>query len=106
MKCSKIIKGFDNVNAEDYITFDRSNISRRHTFKITGKKFTSNEAKHFFFNRIVNVWNSLPANVVDSKTITIQSATKILSVNVVNFEQVLSMYLTNEMSIRKTPLVA
>ena len=56
----KIIKGFDNINAEDYITFDRS---------ITGKRFTSNEAKHFFFNRIVNVWNSLPANVVDSKTI-------------------------------------
>ena len=67
----KIIKGFDNINTEDYITFDRSNITRRrHSFKITGKRFTSNEAKHFFFNRIVNVWNSLPANVVDSKTIT------------------------------------
>ena len=34
----KIIKGFDNINAEDYITFDQSNITkRRHTFKITGK---------------------------------------------------------------------
>ena len=66
----KIIKGFDNINA-DYIIFDRSYITgRRHTFKITGKRFISNEAKHFFFNWIINVWNSLPANVVDSKTIT------------------------------------
>ena len=67
----KIMKGFDNINAEHYLTFDRSNITRRrHIFKITGKRFSSNDANNFFFNRIVNVWNSLPANVVDCKTIT------------------------------------
>ena len=59
----KIIKGFDNINAEDYITFDRSNKTRRrHNFKINGKRFPSNKAKHLFFDRIVNVWDSLPAN--------------------------------------------
>ena len=67
----KIFKGFDNINAEDYLTVDRSNITRRrNSFKIIGKRFSSNEAKHFFFNRVVNVWNSLPSNVVDSITIT------------------------------------
>ena len=67
----KIFKGFDNINAEDYFTVDRSNITRkRNSFKIIGKRFLSNEAKHFFFNRVVNVWNYLPSNVVDSVTIT------------------------------------
>ena len=66
----KIFKGFDNVNAEDYVTVDRSSTTRRHnSFKIIGKRFSSNEAKHFFFNRVVNVWNSLPSSVVDSITV-------------------------------------
>jgi hypothetical protein len=67
----KIFKGFDNINAEDYFTIDHSNRTRkRNSFKILGKRFLSNEAKHFFFNRVVNVWNSLPSNVVDSITVT------------------------------------
>ena len=37
----KIVKGFD-INAEDYLTFDQSNITRRrNSFKIAGKRFTS-----------------------------------------------------------------
>ena len=67
----KIFKGFDNINAEDYFTVDRSNITRkRNSFKIVGKRFLSNEAKHFFFNRVVNVWNYLPSKVVDSTSVT------------------------------------
>ena len=39
----KITKGFDAINAEDYLTFDRSNITRRrYTFKNTSKRFSSN----------------------------------------------------------------
>ncbi len=38
-------------------------------FKIIGKRFRSAESKDFFFNRIVNVWNSLPEQVVNSNTI-------------------------------------
>ena len=67
----RIIKGFDIINAENYITFDRSNITRRrNSFKVTCRRFSSNEAKHFFFNRVANIWNFLPVNVVDGKTIT------------------------------------
>ena len=44
----KLIKGFDNINAEDYLTFDRSNISRRHnSFKITGRRFSSKPSISF-----------------------------------------------------------
>ena len=65
----KILKGFDNINVSDFFTLDRSNVTRNNGYKIIGKRFTSHEAKHFFVNRVVNVWNGLPAQVVESNTI-------------------------------------
>ncbi len=38
--------------AEKYLTLDNSNYTR------------GNESKHFFFNRVVNVWNKLPRNII------------------------------------------
>ncbi len=52
----QIFKGFDNINAENYFTINYSNKTRkRNKLKIISKRFSSNEAKHFFFNRVVNV---------------------------------------------------
>ena len=65
----KIFKGFTNMNPDNFLTIDRSNFTRNNGFKIIGKRFKTNEAKHFFFNRIINIWNGLPSNVVDSGTI-------------------------------------
>ena len=65
----KILKGFDNINVNDFFKLDRSNVTRNNGYKIIGKRFTSHEAKHFFVNRVVNVWNGLPAQVVESNTI-------------------------------------
>ena len=66
----KIFKGFDNINPENYFTVNQTHVTRRqNNFKIVGKRFTSNEAKHFFFNRVVNVWNSLPSSVADCETV-------------------------------------
>ena len=68
----RIFKGFDNINADDYFQVNRSNRTRsNNSFKIIGKRFSSNEAKHFFFNRVVNVWNSLPSSVVDAETVAV-----------------------------------
>ena len=64
----KIIKGIDNMDMEKYFTIDTSNITRNNGYKIVGKRFQTNEAKHFFFNRVVNVWNSLPSSVIDCST--------------------------------------
>ncbi len=41
-----------------------SNYTRGNGLKIIGKRFQSNEAKYFLFNRVVNIWNKLPSNVV------------------------------------------
>ena len=87
----KIFKGFDNIDAENYFTLDQSNTRRRHDFKVIGKRFTSIEAKHFFFNRVVNIWNSLPSIVVESNTI-------------VTFKNRLDKYLESNDEIRYYPL--
>ena len=65
----KMFQGFDNVNISDYLVVDRESNTRNNGFKIIGKSFRLEESKHFFFNRIVNVWNSLPAHVVSCNTI-------------------------------------
>ena len=67
----KIIKGIENMDMEKYFTIDTSNITRNNGYKIVGKRFQTNEAKHFFFNRVVNVWNGLPSNVIDCSTTVI-----------------------------------
>ena len=64
----KMFRGIDNINIHDYITTDLITTTRKHDFKVIGKRFRSNEAKHFFFNRIVNIWNYLPAQLVNSNT--------------------------------------
>ena len=61
----KIIKGIENKDMEKYLTTDTSNITRNNGHKIVGKRFQTNEAKHFFFNRVVNIWNGLPSRVID-----------------------------------------
>lgn len=65
----KIFKGFSNLDPNKYFTIDPSNLTRNNGFKIIPKRFQSHEAKHFFFNRIVNIWNKLPSKVVNSDSI-------------------------------------
>ena len=65
----KIMKGFDNLDMNKYFEIDRSNQTRSNGYKIIGKRFQSHEAKFFFFNRVVNVWNRLPYDTVNSTSI-------------------------------------
>lgn len=65
----KIIKGIENVNYEKYFTIDTSNTTRGNGYKIVGKRFRTNEAKYFFFNRVVNIWNGVPSAVIDCSTV-------------------------------------
>ncbi len=65
----KIIHDFDNVSISDYLVVDRERSKRNNGFKITGKSLRSEESKHFFFDRMANAWNSLPAEIVSCNTI-------------------------------------
>ena len=46
--------------------FNQNTTTRDHGFKIRKEKCKSNIRANFFGNRIVNLWNSLPANIVNS----------------------------------------
>ena len=41
-----------------------------HSLRIRGKPFRTEVRKNFFTQRVVNVWNSLPQNVVEAKTLS------------------------------------
>ena len=64
----KIFKRFINLKPDDYSTFNCSSITCNNGFKIIGKRFITNKAKYFFFNLVVNIWNGLSQNVVNSST--------------------------------------
>ena len=38
--------------------------------RIRGKDFRTEARRNFFTQRVVNVWNSLPQNVVEAKTLS------------------------------------
>ena len=69
IKVFKIFRGFDNININDYMTTVLASTTRNNGFKIIGKRFRSKQSKAFFFNIIVYIWNSLPAEIVNSNKI-------------------------------------
>ena len=86
----KIFYGFDNISLNDYVTTDLTYTTRNNGFKINGKRFRSNEAKHFYFYRIANILNSLTAQIVNSITIgdsNIPPSSQIANSRSTNFSQ-------------------
>ena len=65
----KICKGLENVNCNKYFDIAVDERTRGHQFKIRPKHFSYDEKKNFFFNRVINNWNDLPANVIESETL-------------------------------------
>ena len=63
----KILNGFDEI--KNILVLDDNLITRNNGHKLKGKSFKTDIAKNFFTNRIVEVWNKLPPDVVNSDTI-------------------------------------
>ena len=40
-----------------------------HQYKIVEKRCRLDQRKHYFTNRVVNVWNNLPSSVVSAKNV-------------------------------------
>ncbi len=53
----KMFKGFVNVDVNGYFTLAQSRVTGGNDYKIASKRFSYQEAKHFFFNRVVNAWS-------------------------------------------------
>ena len=60
---------YDKATVNNIFEFNKDSRLRGHNYKII-KKFT-NKTKYqkFFTNRVVNKWNNLPSDIVNSKSI-------------------------------------
>ena len=60
---------YDKASVDNLFNFSNDSRLRGHNFKII-KKFT-NKTKYqkFFTNRVINKWNNLPSDIVNSKSI-------------------------------------
>ena len=60
----KILHNFTNVNSGTAFTFNTGQPTRGQPFKLTKSRYNLELRKHFFTNRVINQWNSLPSDVV------------------------------------------
>ena len=67
----KILKGYTRVDISTFFTlFNSLEISTRgHLLKLEKHRFHCNTRKFFFSNRVVDIWNSLPHDVVSIETV-------------------------------------
>ena len=87
MKASPVkYQNLPTIRKTNWSATDLTSTTCNNSFKIIGKQFRSNEAKHFFFDRIINVWNSLPAHIVN--IIAIESFKKKLDKHLESVHQI------------------
>ena len=60
----KIQHNFTNVGLGTVFTFNTGQPTRGHPFKLMKSRCNLELRKHFFTNRVINQWNSLPSDVV------------------------------------------
>lgn len=63
-----LIQVFKFIKQQDVEGFDfvTNNKTRGHNFKLIKSRFNREGRKHYFYNRIIDSWNNLPVNVVNS----------------------------------------
>jgi hypothetical protein len=61
----KIVFRLVDVNSNDYFKMNADSVTRGHVFKFLTSNCRVDARKWFFSQRIVNVWNSLPASAVN-----------------------------------------
>ena len=65
----KILHGYDDIDWRELFDIDTTSITRSNGFKLRGKRFHTDVAKKNFTYKLINEWNSLPENVVNSTSI-------------------------------------
>lgn len=62
----KIISGKENLDKEIFFRFDKDSITRGHNYKLIKPRSNLNARKFSFGHRVVDEWNNLPWEVVNS----------------------------------------
>jgi len=69
----KIIFGHVNVDADQFFQLSQNVGTRDHAYKLYYPAVNTDCRKHFFSNRIVNIWNELPASIDFSNLLRFKS---------------------------------
>lgn len=65
----KLIKGIDKVDYKKFFQLANNDRTRGHKYKIVKLRSRLEIRKHFFSQRVVNNWNSLPSYVVEAESV-------------------------------------
>ena len=60
---------YDPITTHSLLTIDKDRITRGHDFKLKKHSFKTEKLKNFFTNRVNNLWNSLPDQVVKASSV-------------------------------------
>ena len=66
--CFNIVHGYCALRFDDFFTFSTNPVTRGHSLKLTIPLCKSNIRKNFFAVRVIPIWNSLPQQIVSSKS--------------------------------------
>ena len=65
----KILNGLENVEASKFFEMRQPGRTRGHTMKIFKPRVRLLTRQRFFSIRVIDLWNGLPQNMVDAKTV-------------------------------------
>ena len=66
----KILTRLERMDSERVFPMVGESRTRGHNLRIRGKSFRTEVRRNVFTQRVVNVWNSVPLNVVEAKTLS------------------------------------
>ena len=67
--CYKIIYRLICLNFEEFFEFDKNSVTRGHNLKLKIARCNSDSRKYFFSIKIAPVWNSLPYDLVNCRSL-------------------------------------
>ena len=70
--CYNIIKDNNCIDSSTFFTFSNNKFSRGHPLKLSIPLTKLNTRKYFFANRVIPIWNSLPAETVMAPSILVR----------------------------------
>ena len=65
----KLVKGIERIDASKFFTLSETTQLRGHDYKLIKYRSRLDIRKHYFSNRVVSAWNSLPRDVVAAESI-------------------------------------
>lgn len=65
----KLLNGMEDINYNTFFELSEVSYTRGHRLKLKKQNASKDIRKHFFSQRIINPWNSLPENMITAATI-------------------------------------